>query len=138
MYILYQSLTVNLFCCYMGICIISFCHCAEKFVVAQVDSKRLRSPSVFHADYEIALNSTVKSSRCSACTKHHKSLSRMTECTPVVILHTVLRSPKIKVCFSQLHHENVCLKSQVTRLRTKINDAVNNDGVTVDPDLMMI
>ena len=66
---------------------------------------------------------------------HFECPKMMTKCTPVVILHTVLISPEIKVRLSQLHKENVCLKSQVTRLRAKINDAVNND---VDPDLMMI
>ena len=49
--------------------------------------------------------------------------------------YSVLKSPEIRERLSRLHHENVCLKSQITQLREKINDAVNNDGVTVDPDL---
>ena len=112
--------------------------------MAQVDSERLGVRSIFHADCEVILDSTVKSGRCSACTKHRKSLCTMASRSPKDedpthpsshTTYSVLHSPELKERLSRIHHENVCLKSQVSRLREKISAAVVNDGVTVDPEL---
>ena len=52
--------------------------------------------------------------------------------------HTVfslLNTPEKEERFHRMHRENVCLKSQIARLREKISTAVSNDGVNVDPEL---
>jgi len=124
--------------------IMSFCCYAEKSVVAEVDSERLGNPSIFHSDCEVILDPTFKSGRCSACTKHRKSLCTMASRSPKDedrthpsshTTYSTLHSPEIKERLSRVHHENVCLKAQISRLREKISAAVINDGVTVDPEL---
>ena len=127
----------------MGVYNISFLLCTGKSVVARVDSERLGSSSIFHVDCEIILDSTSKSGRCSACTKHRKSLNTMASRThrddrTHPSSHTafsLLNTPEKEERLHRMHRENVCLKSQIARLREKISTAVSNDGVNVDPEL---
>ena len=111
-------------------------------MVARVD-KRLGTPSIFHVDCNIIVISMLKSGRCLACTKHRKSLNTMASRPKSHdrthpsshTTYAALMTPEKEESLHRLHHENVRLKSQIARLREKINTAVDRDGVTVDSEL---
>lgn len=113
-----------------------------KSVVAEVDSKRLGKPSIFHINCEAILDSRSKSGRCSACTKHRKSLSTMasgklSDDWTHPSSHTTyssLSTPERDERLHRMHHENVRLKSQIAQLREKINFALNENSVSVDSE----
>ena len=112
-------------------------------MVARVDDKRLGTSSIFHVDCNILVSSVLKSGRCSACTKHRKSLSTMasrpkSDDRTHPSSHTTyaaLTTPEKEERLHRLHRENARLKSQIARLREKISTAVDRDGVTVDSEL---
>ena len=111
-------------------------------MVAVVDSKRLGRSSIFHVDCETIVDLTSKSGRCSACTKHRKSLSTMasrkqSDDRTHPSSHTTyssLSSPEKDERLRRLHHENIRLKSQIARLREKINVAINENSISVDSE----
>ena len=116
--------------------------CVGKSVVAEVDSKRLRKSSIFHINCETILDSTSKSGRCLACTKHRKSLSTMAsrkqnDDRTHPSSHTTyssLSTPEKDKRLHRIHHENVQLKSQIARLKEKINLAISKNSVLVDSE----
>ena len=84
-----------------------------------------------------------KSGRCSACTKHQKTLSTtasriQTDDQTHPSSHTTyssLNTPEKDERLRCIHNENVRLKSQLAWLREKISAAINNSSVTVDSEL---
>ena len=117
---------------------------AGKSVVAHVSDKRTgHGPSIFHVDCDIVIDSLFKSGRCSACTKHRKTLNTMASRTSSDdkthpsshTTYAALSDPEKAERLRRLHDENVRLKSQIARLKEKIIAAVNRDGITVDSEL---
>ena len=112
---------------------------AGKSVVAQVDDKRLRTPSIFHVDCNIIVISAFKSGRCAACTKHRKSLNTMASWPKSNdrthpsshTTYAALTTPEKEERLHQMQCDNVRLKLQIARLREKISTAVNNNSVTI-------
>ena len=88
-----------------------------KSVVARIDDKRLSDgPSIFYVDCEIILDSRMKSGRCTVCTKHWKFLCTMASQLPKDDdrTHPSSHTPYSALHSPQVHHENVCLKSQIS------------------------
>ena len=99
-------------------------------------------PSIY-VDCDVIVNSMSKSGRCSACTKHRRSLNTVaswlsSDDKTHPSSHTTyatLSEPGKEERLHRLHNENTRLKSQIAHLKDKIATVVERDGIIVEPDL---
>ena len=128
-------------CIYMYyLCILSFLLSGSR-VVAEVDSLRAGSPSIYHVECEILVSSSVE--RCSSCSRHRKSLRAMAsrsprdECTHPSshTSYAVLSTPQKDERLRRLHLEGKKAKLHLDRLRQKLEVASTQVHVNVDKTL---
>ena len=114
--------------------------------IAILDSSRSGSPSVYHADCEILVDSSTTSGRCSSCTRHRKALASMATRAnrPPRNEHThpsshttyaALNTPEKDERLRRLSYEAKKSKQRIDRLREKIAASVRFNPAGVDESL---
>ena len=112
--------------------------------VDMVKSTRTGYASIYHVDCEILIQRTVLSKRCSACTRHRKSLMAM-KVRPTK--DTDVTNPSSHTTYTNLHtsdkdkrlhrmqQDKKRAKLYIERLRLKIAESSESSGVVVDQEM---
>ena len=120
------------------------CIIVEEHIVAVVDFTQTGFPSLFHMEYELLIKRSNYGARCSACSKHRKSLTAM-KCRKQKdsdktnpsshTSYSCLSTPQKDERLRRLQQEKKKVKLCVDRLKQKIVAATDSDGVVLDDEL---
>ena len=115
-----------------------------KNVVASLKTNRTEYPSIFHVQCEILIRNDGRVKRCSSCSHHRKSLMAMAtrkqkdddKTNPSShTAYVTLRTPEKISRLHRLQQERKSALMCINRLKQKIADIIDRDGITVDNEL---